>query len=114
MIRVIVIGVIAILVSSLHAHAVTRLDSQRTSCQVIQNTLIREGAAILRHQSPRGLPLHDRYVGDSALCPTGEAGAYASLPSRDGDCRVIACERYDPRDDGLFGHFPRPRLILGQ
>jgi hypothetical protein len=113
MIRVIVIGVLTA-ACALPALAVTRIDSHRTSCQAIQNTLIREGAAILRYQSPRGLPFHDRYVGDSTLCPTGEASAYASVPSRDGDCRVIACERYDPRDDGMFGHFPRPRLILGQ
>ncbi|MGL4404470.1 MAG: hypothetical protein ACRCT6_01810, partial [Notoacmeibacter sp.] len=79
------------------------------------NTLVTNGAAILRYPSTRkpGLTLFDRYVADSRFCQIDEIGKWASVPAKDvQSCRVISCEKFDPRDYFPFKPFVRPYLKI--
>ena len=92
------------------ANAISRIETTKTDCSVIRATLIREGAAILRHTSKKGLPIYDRYVSSSQMCRALEIGVWASVPARDTrSCRVIACDVNGNDDD--FGRF-RPLLRI--
>lgn len=95
-------GVLAM--TALPAAAIERINTPSKSCAAIQNTLVRDGAAILRYPGRfnTSITLYDRYVADSRFCQSDEIGEWASVPSRDGPCRVIACERWEP-EDNLFG-----------
>ena len=97
------------------AAAQTRIEAANTDCASITRTLIREGAAIIRYPARRtaGLTLYDRYVGDSILCQSNEVGRMTSVPARDGACRVIACEVFDPTDRLPGLPIFQPRLRLG-
>jgi hypothetical protein len=94
------------------ANAISRIETTKNDCSSIRATLIREGAAILRHTSKRGLPIYDRYVSSSLMCESPAVGVWASVPARDtNSCRVIRC---DPNaaddDDSLFKFRPLLRL----
>ena len=97
------------------AQAESRINIAGKSCASVQQTLINQGAAILRYPSKRtGATLYDRYVGDSRYCQSDEVGKWASVPTRDGQCTVIACKHFDP-SDAPFGNrafWIRPRLQL--
>ena len=76
------------------AHAISRYDPTRMSCDGVQARIAREGAAILRYRSPRNpsLPLYDRYVRDSRFCPMGQVRDRAYVPSADARaCPVYKC-----------------------
>lgn len=95
------------------AYAISRIETTQTHCSAIRATLVREGAAILRHTSKRGLPIYDRYVSSSLMCPGNTIGVWASVPARDTkSCPVIACDANASDDDGgILGGF-RPLLQI--
>jgi hypothetical protein len=111
LLKTISLSAILACVAIVPAHAIDRINTSKASCATIQNTLLDDGAAILRYPSKRNpsLTLYDRYVGDSRYCPLDEIGKWTSVPTKDTrSCRVIACERYDPqffpfkRRNGVF------------
>ena len=98
--------------SAVPANAITRVETTNSDCSAIRATLIREGEAILRHTSKRGLPIYDRYVSTSRLCQRPSVGVWARVPARDTkSCRVIRCNP-TPSDDenGLFTSRPLLRI----
>ena len=97
------------------ANAISRIETTKTSCSAIRSALIREGAAILRYTSKRGLPIYDRYVSSSLMCESPSVGVWARVPARDtNSCRVIRCDPHamDYDDDSLLNF--RPLLRLSQ
>ena len=103
---------LAVASSAVPASAITRVETTKNDCSAIRATLIREGEAILRHTSKRGLPIYDRYVSTSRLCQRPSVGVWASVPARDTtSCRVIRCNP-TPIDDenGLFTSRPLLRI----
>ncbi len=76
------------------AHAINRYTSTSMTCSKVQATIAREGAAIMRYQSPRtGLPLYDRYVKNRLFCSAGETTDRAYIPTSDKQsCPVNRCE----------------------
>jgi len=88
------------------AGAITRVETTKHDCSAIRATLIREGAAILRYTSKRGLPLYDRYVSSSLMCESPSVGAWARVPARDTKSRrVIRCDPHGADDDGGLLNF---------
>ncbi|MCP4998228.1 MAG: hypothetical protein GY933_05575 [Hyphomicrobiales bacterium] len=86
------------------ALAINRYDVKSMSCAAVQQTVNREGAAILRWQSTRNpsLPLYNRYVKNGFYCNAGEYAKSAYVPTRDNpNCRVRECEDID-FDDGIL------------
>ncbi|MEM5473260.1 hypothetical protein WNZ14_16135 [Hoeflea sp. AS60] len=95
------------------ANAISRIETTKTDCSAIRATLMREGAAILRYKSKRGLPLYDRYVSSSLMCQSPSVGAWARVPARDtNSCRVIRCDPHGRDDDenGLLNFRPLLRI----
>ncbi|KJS19805.1 MAG: hypothetical protein VR78_02535 [Hoeflea sp. BRH_c9] len=93
------------------AGAISRIETTKTDCHAIRAVLVREGAAILRHTSKRGLPIYDRYVSSSLLCPGNSVGVWASVPARDtNSCRVIACDANASDDDDMIRFRPLLRI----
>jgi len=94
------------------ANAISRIETMKNDCSTIRGTLIREGAAILRYTSKRGLPIYDRYVSSSLLCESPSVGVWARVPARDtNSCRVIRCDPHAGDDeDGLLNFRPLLRL----
>lgn len=96
------------------AQAISRVETTKTDCNAIRATLIREGAAILRYTSKRGLPIYDRYVSSSLMCESPSVGVWARVPARDtNSCRVIRCDPHAADDDDGLLNF-RPLLRLSQ
>jgi hypothetical protein len=94
------------------AHAISRIETTKNNCSTIRATLIREGAAILRYTSKRGLPIYDRYVSSSLMCESPSVGVWARVPARDTNaCRVIRCDSHAADDDDGLLNF-RPLLQL--
>ena len=94
------------------ASAISRVETTKHECSAIRATLIREGEAILRHTSKRGLPIYDRYVSSSLMCESPSIGVWASVPARDtNSCRVIRCDPHAGDDDDKLFNF-RPLLRL--
>ncbi|MGJ8570377.1 MAG: hypothetical protein ACSHXI_06725 [Hoeflea sp.] len=94
------------------ASAISRVETTKHECRAIRATLIREGAAILRHTSKRGLPIYDRYVSSSLMCERPAIGVWAGVPARDtNSCRVIRCDPNAADDeDRLFNFRPILRI----
>ncbi len=85
------------------AHAISRYNSERLSCDRIHRIIDREGAAILRYQSRRNpsLTLYDRYVRHGGFCMAGEYAKYATVPAADTPaCPVYRCfqQTFYPND----------------
>ncbi|MEQ8479856.1 MAG: hypothetical protein RIC18_04290 [Hoeflea sp.] len=98
-------------ISAAPASAISRIETTRTDCSAIRAALVREGAAILRHTSKKGLPIYDHYVSSSLQCPGNSVGVWASVPARDTrSCRVIACDANKSLDDDLFRSRPLLRI----
>ncbi|WP_245415142.1 hypothetical protein [Hoeflea marina] len=90
------------LVMAGQASAISRIETLGQSCGAIKQTLAREGAAILRHPSPRNssITLYDRYVSNRGSCTFGEVTQRASVPASDtASCPVLKCYRPDYDDD---------------
>lgn len=101
---------LAIGVIATQAHAISRYQSMRMSCDEVRSAIRSEGAVILRWQSKTvaNLPRYDRFVSDSRFCGSNEITAFASVPTRDSRaCTVKKCEQYEPDDD-----FGRGRIII--
>jgi len=94
------------------ANAISRVETTKNDCSSIRATLIREGAAILRYTSKRGLPIYDRYVSSSLMCESPSIGVWARVPARDTkSCRVIRCDPHaGDDDDGLLNFRPLLRI----
>lgn len=74
------------------AQAITRYDTQDLTCNRVQALVRREGEAILRFTSPRGLPLYDRYVAHAGFCEDGQYAQTGWVPSIDQpSCPVLRC-----------------------
>ncbi|WP_420409045.1 hypothetical protein [Hoeflea sp.] len=100
-----------IITAAAPASAISRIETTRTDCSAIRATLVREGAAILRHTSKKGLPIYDRYVSSSLQCPGNSVGVWASVPARDTrSCRIIACDANRSFDDDLIRSRPILRI----
>jgi hypothetical protein len=99
------------LVSGAEALAISRYNSTAMSCAAVQDTIAREGAAILRYPGRTGITLYDRYVATGRLCASGEFAKASTVPTADlNNCPVRHCERRpDPQDcrnflePGCFG-----------
>ncbi len=97
MFRLLMIALTATLLAG-PAHAISRYQTMRMSCDAVQDALRYQGAAILRWQSKRtpGLPLYGRYVSDRRFCEMDEIAVWASVPTRDDrTCSVRKCERVE-------------------
>ncbi|MGE0282432.1 MAG: hypothetical protein AB7P20_17720 [Rhizobiaceae bacterium] len=84
------------------AHAISRYQSMRMSCDEVRSVIREEGAVILRWQSKTvaNLPRYERFVSDSRFCSSNEITVFSSVPTRDSRaCTVKKCEPYDPEDD---------------
>lgn len=62
------------------AAAISRYNPLFMSCAGVRAAIHNQGAVIFRYQSPRGLPLYDRYVRNSNDC---EATDYAEWTRSD-------------------------------
>lgn len=93
------------------ALAISRYNSTGMTCESVQRTIAREGAAIFRYKGRTGATLYDRYVADERFCAGGEFAKSGTIPTRDTSaCPVRHCEmRPSPEDcsgitdDGCFG-----------
>lgn len=87
------------------AHAISRYNSERMSCQAVQSAIRNEGAVILRYQSKRtpGFQLYDRYVLHDGFCQFGQFADTATVATKDrASCPVRKCVQRFPDDDDLF------------
>jgi len=92
--KTIILGAV-IVALSLPAHAISRYDTRRLSCERVQAILESEGAAILRYPSPRSsqLTLYDLYAKNSRHCQSGEVARPAFVPTANNSrCQVRRCE----------------------
>ena len=90
---------IALLLSS-QAHAISRYQSSRMSCDQVHSTIEREGAVILRYPGRSGVTLYDRYVSSRRFCSPGEFAKSGTVPTSDqASCPVRSCEDIPAPDD---------------
>ena len=88
---------------SLEAQAISRYNPTTMSCAEVKGTVRSEGAVILRWQSPRGMPLYNRYVAHDGYCSTSEEAERAFVPSADRQsCAVFECKQRTFDDDDFF------------
>lgn len=74
------------------AQAITRYDTQDLTCNRVQALVRRDGEAILRFTSPRGLLLYDRYVAHAGFCEGGQYAQTGWIPTADqSSCPVLRC-----------------------
>lgn len=74
------------------AQAITRYDTQDLTCNRVQALVRREGEAILRFTSSRGLLLYDRYVAHAGYCEDGQYAQTGWVPTTDqSSCPVLRC-----------------------
>ena len=86
------------------AYAISRYNSTSMSCAEVQDTILRDGAAIMRWRSARnGLLLYGRYVADGRFCESSTRPEWRSIPAADtAYCQVTECRYYDLDDDELL------------
>ena len=79
---------------AVEAHAINRYTSTSMTCARVKSIISREGAAIMRYNSPRtGVLLYDRYVRNRQFCQAGETTDRAYIPTSDVQaCPVNRCE----------------------
>jgi hypothetical protein len=80
------------------AHADQRYMSTGMSCDKVQSTIRRDGAAVMRWSSTRvsGLPLYGRYVRSLQFCVGGQVLESAYIPAADTySCQVQECVEYE-------------------
>jgi hypothetical protein len=75
------------------ASAIVRYMVQGMTCAEVQNSVDRDGVAILyRQASKSGVPLYDRYVANGSFCQAGQDTIKESVPTADTqNCRVSKC-----------------------
>ena len=85
------------------ALAISRYNPLSMSCASIRAAIHNQGAVIFRYQSPRGLPLYDRYVRNSHYCDATDYAEWTHIPSKDDPrCPVLNCQNIDNLDGMLF------------
>jgi hypothetical protein len=96
--RLILAALLVVLASS-PGFAINRYNLAGKTCGEVQSIIAREGAAVLRHTSPRGLPLYDRYVRDGRYCRGSEYAAFSTVPTKGNlECPVYRCRPFSNRD----------------
>lgn len=82
------------------AHAIVRYMVQEMTCAEVQESVGRDGIAILyRKAGAAGVPLYDRYVANRSFCQPGQDLIRESVPTADtASCRVSKC-----LDESRFG-----------
>lgn len=96
---VIILAGAAGLAAVLPAQAIERYTITNMTCASVQAALRHDGAAILRHSSA-GLPIYDRYVGNTMHCLSPEVAKPASVPASDNaQCAVLKCEPVSVREE---------------
>jgi hypothetical protein len=79
-------------VVSFDASAAVRYMVQGMTCAEVQESLNRDGVAILYRQGESGVALYDRAVGSASFCATNETVATQNIAVADTDsCRVSKC-----------------------
>jgi|APTNR8051073442_1049403.scaffolds.fasta_scaffold45977_2 hypothetical protein len=89
----------AFLTLATQAPAESRYQTTRMSCADVQNSVRKDGSAILRWTSKRvaNLPLYGRFVRNDAFCAYDEEAKPATVPTADEPaCRVRRCVRVEP------------------
>lgn len=77
---------------SFDASAAVRYMVQGMTCAEVQESLNRDGVAILYRQGESGIALYDRFVGSASSCAAGETVAMHRIAVADTDnCRVSKC-----------------------
>jgi hypothetical protein len=85
------------------ALAISRYNPLAMSCASVRAAIHNQGAVIFRYQSPRGLPLYDRYVRNSNYCDATDYAEWTHIPSKDNPrCQVLNCKSIDNLDGMLF------------
>ena len=81
------------------ASAIVRYMVQNMTCAEVQDSVDRDGVAILYRKAQSGTPLYDRYVANESFCPSGQDTIKESVPTADTKaCRVRKCV-----DESRFG-----------
>ena len=102
--KVLIISLSLVMVSA-EAHAISRHNSNRMTCDAVQQTIRAEGASIMRYASKRvaGMTLYGRYVRNSNYCKAEEAATRAYIPASDtNSCQVYECKQIEFDDDLFF------------
>ena len=75
------------------ASAIVRYMVQNMTCADVQDSVNRDGVAILyRKSGSAGVPLYDRYVANASFCQGGQDTIKESVPTADTQsCRVSKC-----------------------
>ncbi len=86
------------------AYAISRYNSTSMGCAEVQETILRDGAAIMRWRSARnGMQLYGRYVADGRFCESSTLPEWQSIPAADTrNCPVLECRYYDLDDELLL------------
>jgi len=84
-------GILAL--APFEASAIVRYMVQDMTCAEVQNSVDRDGVAILYRQAGKnGVPLYDRYVANGSFCQAGQETIKESVPTADTqNCRVSKC-----------------------
>lgn len=93
------------LVSASDANAVTRIRADLNTCATVQQTIVRDGSAVVRYPSTRvaNYFLYDRYESPRRSCPWGERHVAHTVPTKDNpSCVVYNCEEVKPLFPDLF------------
>ena len=75
------------------ASAIVRYMVQDMTCAEVQDSVSRDGVAILYRQAGKsGVPLYDRYVANDSFCQAGQDTIKESVPTADTrSCRISKC-----------------------
>jgi hypothetical protein len=87
------IGAAILALTPVEASAIVRYMVQDMTCADVQNSVSRDGVAILYRQAGRnGVPIYDRYVANGSFCQAGQDTIKESVPTADTQtCRVSKC-----------------------
>jgi hypothetical protein len=88
------LAVAAILaLAPVEASALVRYMVQDMTCAEVQNSVSRDGVAILyRKAGTGGVPIYDRYVANESFCQGGQNAIKESVPTADTQsCRIAKC-----------------------
>jgi hypothetical protein len=87
------IGAVILALMPVEASAIVRYMVQDMTCADVQNSVSRDGVAILYRQAGRnGVPIYDRYVANGSFCQAGQDTIKESVPTADTQtCRVSKC-----------------------
>jgi hypothetical protein len=97
-------AVIAFVMATSPALAISRYNSLTISCQAARAAIRNEGAVILRYPSKRvpGMTLFDRYIRNSNYCDVNKYAEWTTVPTKDNPrCRVLNCQNIDNLN-GMF------------